>query len=175
MYPAGSHSPITTQHGTLRPQGLPRQRMLRRLYRSTNGGETWNDITDFFKGRGSEPFGWTVISMRSPYHLVHQTSCLKHAGDSWWVWKSSQIFWTWIILQDLVFFSNRAEVGATLGQGFLVWVLFGMGQLSMVGRENPWFGGFIESKIWTLFWEFGTEPNSAPIRWGKSFMAALKN
>lgn len=24
--------------------------LLRRLYRSTNGGETWNDITDFFKG-----------------------------------------------------------------------------------------------------------------------------
>ena len=73
------------------------------------------------------------------------------------------------------FFANRAVVGATLGQGFLVWVLFGMGQLSMVGRENPWFGGFIESKIWTLFWEFRTEPNSAPIRGGKSFMAALKN
>ena len=27
----------------------------RRLYRSTNGGETWNDITDFFKGQG-KPF-----------------------------------------------------------------------------------------------------------------------
>ena len=37
---------------SLRPQGLKNPRMLRRLYRSTNGGETWNDITDFFKGRG---------------------------------------------------------------------------------------------------------------------------
>eukprot|EP00931_Biecheleriopsis_adriatica_P073112 TRINITY_DN47467_c0_g1_i1.p1 TRINITY_DN47467_c0_g1~~TRINITY_DN47467_c0_g1_i1.p1 ORF type:complete len:878 (+),score=188.59 TRINITY_DN47467_c0_g1_i1:85-2718(+) len=43
-----------------------------RLYRSTNGGETWSDITDFFKvdpapGSGSQPQPFTAASMtKSP-------------------------------------------------------------------------------------------------------------